>query len=136
MLIDTNVWSELSRPHPHPKVADWVRTNFKSCVLSTLVQAEILYGIEAAPDEARRAELQTFHDDLLFRIEGRLLPFDTSAAIAWSEMKDRLKRTGRLIADLDMMIAAQAIGAELPLVTRNVSDMARTSAVIIDPWQD
>lgn len=135
MLIDTNVWSELIRPRPDGRVRDWMAGHFGSCILSAIVLGEIRYGIALADDETRRRDLQSFHDDLLGRLDGRVAPFDESAACFWGPLRARLKQTGRLIGERDMLIAAHALSLGVPLVTRNVADMERTGAIIIDPWQ-
>jgi predicted nucleic acid-binding protein len=134
VLIDTNVWSELVKPRPDPKVAAWIVEHFDRCILSTLVLGEMRYGIAHAEGSPLAARLQAFHDDLLFRIADRLLPFDAEAATAWAILRARLRRAGTLVADMDLLIAAQAIAAGVPLVTRNVRDMERTGAEIINPW--
>lgn len=134
MLIDTNVWSELTKRRPEPSVTRWIANNFGICILSTVVQAEMQYGMAKTVDDRKRDELRTFHDDLVGRIGNRLLPFDTPAAIAWGKLRARLQRSGQLIGDLDMLIAAHALALGVPLVTRNVADMERTGAEIIDPW--
>ncbi len=135
MLIDTNVWSELSRRSPDPKIVGWVKANFDACILSAIVQAEMQYGIAKADDGRRRNELRAFHDDLVSKIGDRLLPFDMPAAVAWGTLRATLHRAGKLIGERDMLIAAQALSLGVPLVTRNVGDMERTGAMIINPWR-
>lgn len=134
MLIDTNVWSELSRPRPDKAVGHWFRSHFPSCILSAIVFGEIQYGIALA-EGARRRDLQSFLDDLLVRLPNEIADFDASAGAAWGPLRAQLKRTGPLIGERDMFIAAQALSLSVPLVTRNVSEMARTGAVIINPWE-
>jgi predicted nucleic acid-binding protein len=134
VLIDTNVWSELARPRPDPVVQKWFRENLESCFLSSIVFGEIQYGIALA-EGTRRQDLQSFLDDLLVRLPNGIVDFDGSAAIAWGPLRAHLKRTGQLIGERDMLIAAHALALDIPLVTRNVSDMARTGAVIINPWE-
>lgn len=134
VLIDTNVWSELSRPRPDDRVRDWIAGHFSSCILSAIVLGEIRYGIALA-DEARRRDLQSFQDDLLRKISDRVAPFDEPAAFTWGPLRARLKQTGQLIGERDMLIAAHALSLGVPLVTRNVADMERTGATIINPWQ-
>ena len=135
MLIDTNVWSELTRRRPAVNVLRWVEEHFSECLLSAIVLAEMRYGIALAEEGQRCSELQTFHDDLLAKLHRPIAPFDDNAAAAWGPLRAVLQRTGKLIAERDMLIAAHAISLEVPLVTRNVSDMARTGAIVIDPWQ-
>ena len=134
VLIDTNVWSELPRPRPHPNVRAWLATNFGQCIFSAIVVAEIEYGIALAPDATARGRLQQFLDDLLIRLP--VAPFDDAAAQAWGPLRARLQQRGELIGERDMLIAAHALALQTPLVTRDVADMARTGARIINPWTD
>jgi toxin FitB len=134
VLIDTNVWSELSRNQPDERVIGWMRANFDSCLLSALVLAEIRYGIELS-EGTRRRELMDFLDDLLWRLADKVINFDAVAAGAWAPLRAELKRTGNLICERDMLIAAHAISLGVPLVTRNVAEMRRTGASIINLWE-
>jgi toxin FitB len=134
VLIDTNVWSELSRPRPDPIVEAWVAKHSDDLMLSALVLAEMQYGIALA-DAPKRTELQAFVDAVLIRASGGIIPFDADAAQVWGPLRARLQRTGELIGERDMLIAAHAIALGVPLVTRDVSDMARTGATIINPWE-
>jgi toxin FitB len=135
VLIDTNVWSELSKGQPDPSVIGFVASNCERSVLSTIVIAEMRFGVARVKDSARHARLNDWLDDLLEKYTDRLLPFDLDAAITYGDLKARLSATGTPIAELDLLIAAQAVAANIPLVTRNVADMARTGATIINPWQ-
>jgi predicted nucleic acid-binding protein len=134
VLIDTNVWSELSRPRPDARVSQWMRKHFDACVLSALVLAEIQYGI-ALVKGARRRELQSFLDELMVRLEGKVAAFDAAAAAAWGPLRARLKVSGELFGERDMLVAAQALSLAIPIVTRNVSEMARSGATIVNPWE-
>jgi predicted nucleic acid-binding protein len=132
VLVDANVWSELTRPRPEPQLSAWIGGHFGECLLSTIVLAEIRYGIALAPDD-RRAALRSFLDDLLLRLGDRVVDFDASAADAFGALRARLKVAGQLIGERDMLIAGHALSLGVPLVTRNVSDMARTGASIVNP---
>lgn len=134
MLIDTNVWSELSRPKPEPNVTHWFGEHLSACILSSIVFAEMQFGLAIA-EGARRRQLEAFVADLLIRLPGGITDFDAAAARAWGPLRARLKREGKLIGERDTLIAAHALSLDVPLVTRNVSEMARTGARIIDPWE-
>jgi predicted nucleic acid-binding protein len=134
MLIDTNVWSELLRPRPLPAAIELLSARQSDVFLSTIVVAEMEFGIAKTKDPVRRGILRDFLDDILQRCEDRLVAPDLSAAKVFGAVKARLRADGNPIADLDLMIAAQANSSGMPLVTRNVSDMARTGADIINPW--
>ena len=134
MLIDTNVWSELTRLQPNPAVLRWMAKNLDQCILSAIVVAEIRYGIALAVDAAVQGRLQQFLDDLLIQLP--VAAFDDAAAQAWGPLRADLQRRGMLIGERDMLIAAHALSLQTALVTRDVTDMARTGARIINPWTD
>lgn len=134
MLIDANVWSELSRRRPDAQVVEWMRTHFGTSIMSAIVLGELRYGVALAEGERRR-DLTAFLDDLLFKLATPILPFDEAAASTWGTMRARLKTAGLLFGERDMLIAAQALALDVPIVTRNVSEMARSGATIINPWQ-
>ena len=135
MLIDTNVWSELLRIRPEPRVVSFLAENRDRLVLSAIVAGEMEFGIAKETDPSRRKQYELFLEDVRTLSEDRLLKPDLESARVWGIVKARLKKAGKPIADIDLLIAAQAIAADMPLVTRNISDMARTGATIINPWQ-
>ena len=135
MLIDTNVWSELLRKQPSDAVVAFIDARWSELYLSSIVVAEMEYGLAKLSELPRKRQLRAFIDDLTTRCEGRILAVDLKTAAIFGQTKARLRAEGRPIAELDMLIAAQSIAADMPLVTRNLSDMARTGATIIDPWQ-
>ena len=50
ILLDTNVVSELIRPHPDPKVEAWLAGQYAANVfLSVISEAELRYGIAILP---------------------------------------------------------------------------------------
>lgn len=136
MLIDTNVWGELTRPRPDPKVLGFLVDNEDELYLSTLVLAEIEFGIAKATDPVRKARFLDNRNDIVLRAAGRILHPDFLTATIWGKLKAALEDSGEPIPDFDLMICAQAIAADMPVVTRNVGHMARTGAVIVNPWAD
>ncbi len=50
IVLDTNVISEVMKPHPSSAVVAWTnRQNVVSVFIPTIIQAEIYYGIECLP---------------------------------------------------------------------------------------
>ncbi len=134
MLIDANVWSELTRRRAEPKVVSFLAEHSRRCFLSTIVLAEMEYGIAKAPDPVRKSRLIDWLDDILARCGDRVLQPDALTSAIWGKLKAGLEARGEPIADMDLLIASQAIASGMPLVTRNVSDMARTGANVVNPW--
>lgn len=52
----------------------------------------------------------------------------------YAKEKARLKKSGRILDDFDLLIGATAISNNLTLVTRNVSDFNRLDGIEIENW--
>lgn len=130
ILVDTNVWSELTKPAPNARVCQWLVDNDEALCLSVLVIAEIRRGLEMPKAAARRTGLLHWLTALEATYAERILPFDADAAHMFGALLAR-RGEARL---LDMQIAAQAIAADIPVATRNGKDFAWTGVALIDPW--
>lgn len=91
--------------------------------VSALTMAELAAGPHATGDSAERARRQ----DRLQRAEAAFqpLPFDNAAARAYGHIYAAIAATGRKARGpraVDLLIAATALAANLPLYTRNTED--------------
>ena len=92
-------------------------------VVSALTMAELAAGPHATGDTAERARRQ----DRLQRAEATFdpLPFNADAARAYGRIYAAVVDTGRKARGpraVDLLMAATALAAGLPLYTRNVDD--------------
>jgi predicted nucleic acid-binding protein len=63
-LLDTNIISELRKPHPNDSVLIWYRTiNVGQMYTSSLNIAELVYGAEMQKDLIKRRELLRWIDE-------------------------------------------------------------------------
>jgi predicted nucleic acid-binding protein len=132
-LLDTNVISEIrKRERADPNVARWVaRSPVKDIGTSVVVLGEIRRGIEL---KRRRDSKQAEHLDRWFaqmrtRLGDRVLPIDEPIAEAWA-----LLSVPNPLPLIDGLLAATAKVHGLTLVTRNVTDIARTGVPALDPF--
>lgn len=135
-LLDTCVISEITRPIPSGRVIDWLRdTPEASLFLSVITIGEIQKGISALPASQKRETLQQWLDlDLAHRFEGRVLDVDENVARKWGEIQAGALLEGNTMPAIDSLIAATALAHDMTVITRNVRDMAASSAKILDPW--
>lgn len=136
-VLDTNVVSELMKPHVDPNVDAWFATHARdSLYTTTITQAEILYGIAILPDGARQQRLQTLAQ-LMFQEDfaGKLLPFDPAAASHYATLAAHRRAKGIPISQFDAQIAAICRAHQAALVTRNVDDFVHCDLNIINPWE-
>ncbi len=138
IVLDTNVLSELMRPEPDAAVVAWIGGQpMAGLFTTTLTQAEIFYGLALLPRGRRRDALVAaarpmFEVDLA----GRVLPFDTDAALAYPDIAAGRRKGGRPISQIDAQIAAIARSRGARLATRNVSDFADCGIAVVDPWRE
>jgi toxin FitB len=135
-LLDTCLVSELVRKKPDAKVVKWVADcDEELTFLSVLTLGEIQKGISRLDEKKRRSALQMWLDsDLRVRFGERILTITSDIAQAWGVMQGEAETKGIGIPTIDGLIGATAITHNLTVVTRNVSDIAKTGAKVINPW--
>ena len=137
ILLDTNVVSEVMKPRPADTVLDWLdRRDAADLHLSTITTAEIEFGLQALPQGKRRRSLRDqFHRFLDRGFEGRLLPFDSEAALHYGQLMGLRRHIGRPMSILDGQIAAIARSRRFAIATRNVRDFEECGVEIFEPFK-
>jgi len=135
-LLDTNVLSESTKPHPDENVLNWLESvDEDRLFLSVITLSEIQRGIFLLdPGKKRDALLAWFNHDLLLRFEGRILPVNPGVALKWGIIMGEVKRAGRAMSSLDGLIAATALQEDAVLVTRNLKDFAPLGMRLLNPF--
>lgn len=134
ILVDTNVWSELAKPQGDPDVLAWLEAHDADLALSTLVIAEIRYGIELLAAPEKRAFLAAWLDGLESRYWGQTWPFDRADAYLYGRIAAFPEVKARKPQVIDIQLAAQALARDATLATRNANDFAWTGVKLVDPW--
>jgi len=135
-LLDTNILSAVMGTRPAPEVASWMtRQPIDLLFTAAVCQAEIISGIAVLPEGRRRealemAALSMFREDFA----GRILPFDSDAAVIYGELFALRRRAGRPATTADLMIAAIARARGTSIVTRNTGDFEGCGLALINPW--
>ena len=136
IVLDTNVLSETLKPFNAAVVA-WMAAQPRSTLFTTtVVEAEILYGVAVLADGARKTQLQAalkaiFTEDL----SGQVIPFDRDCAEAYAAIATNRKNLGQPISQFDAMIAAATASRGATLATRNLRDFADCGIRLINPWE-
>jgi tRNA(fMet)-specific endonuclease VapC len=128
-LLDTNICifaikkrSETVLKKLKEKISDGI------CI-SSLTVAELEFGVENSQKiENNRIALLKFLS--IFNI----INFDDSDAIDYGRLKTDLRKEGRIIGPIDMLLAAQALNKELIFVTNNVKEFERVKGLKIEDW--
>jgi len=135
-LLDTNVVSELIRPHPSRSVGNWIEATDESLLyLSVLTLGEIRKGITSLLDPLRRAKLEAWLDhDLTLRFSGRILAIDHAIADRWGRLSGSPTVRKAPLPVIDGLLAATALQHDMTLVTRDTSHLPATGVPFLNPW--
>lgn len=135
-LLDTCVFSELTKKEPSKKVTEWILGRDESLYFaSALTFGEITKGIEKVPDPSRKKKLEQWVQEFLFpRFSHRLLTIDKQIALAWGRLAAKAEKKGRTVPSIDGLIAATAHFHHLTVVTRNTKDFEDLDVSLLNPW--
>ena len=129
-LLDTNIVSYFIRDYDAAlvrKVARVLKT--QTAAISVITRAELRFGqagLEAADKRKRAIDL------VLTQLT--VLPWSSAVADIYGPVKDKLKREGAPIGDMDTLIAAHALAENLILVTHNTRHFERIPGLKLEDW--
>jgi len=121
-LFDTDAISELLRPRPLQSYLDWLRTIPRDAQFTSAVTVgELFKG--AYRSDAKERHLTNIEDRVLPAVT--TLPYDVSTARVFGQIRADLERSGNILPDADLQIAATALYHDLELVTGNLRHFLR-----------
>ena len=137
-LMDTNVVSEMMRPHPEPRVAAYLDSIAEEGLgLASITVWEVFDGIGRLPPGRRRRGLaDRFHDLLDELFEDRIVAWTLADAQACARIMEDKRRRGESLDDHvpDAFLAAAAATRGLTVVTRNTGEFRNTGVETVNPW--
>jgi len=96
---------------------------------SVITEAELRTGAAKSSSPVRTLRLvENFLRPLT------IIEFTSQDAIHYAQVRARLENAGTPIGPLDTLIAAQAVGRKLTLVSNNVREFRRVSGLHIENW--
>ena len=130
-MLDTNICIYVIKHKPETVFQKLQNTNPEDVCISSVTYAELVHGVEkSAAVEKNRLALSM----LLANME--ILDFDVDAADCYGKIRAVLEKKGTPIGPLDMMIAAHAQSLGYTVVTNNVKEFSRVSALKIENWAE
>jgi len=96
------------------------------------VLAEIFYGLSRLRKSKRRDKLERRF--VLFIQQVRRCKWNDAVSQHFGEVKTRLQKSGNVIEDFDIAIAAHALAHDLTLVSANGKHMSRIRALRLEDW--
>jgi len=128
-MLDTNICIYLIKNNPPQVRPHFERLQPGEILLSSIVLAELMYGISKSQYKNRNlAALE------LFLMPLEIVQFDMAAAEKYGDIRAILEQSGRTIGGNDLLIAAHAISLDATLITNNEKEFARVSGLRLENW--
>ena len=130
-LLDTNICIFLlNQNHGFEAIVDRIgKLTREQVIISSITVAELEFGVAASQRASQNlAKLE------LFLASFKRLAFDDAAAHAYGKIRAHLKLKGTPIGPLDTLLAGHAIALNACMVTNNVGEFSRVSALTIEDW--
>jgi tRNA(fMet)-specific endonuclease VapC len=132
-MLDTDIASYVIKDYGGTHVLSRLSAlrSDEACV-SALTRAELLSGLKKLPSKHRlHTGVRKFLNSVI------ILPWESEAAAFYAEIRYELTRTGNLIGEIDMLIAAHAIAADAVLVTNNTRHFKRIKLpLLMSNWME
>ncbi|MFB3303578.1 type II toxin-antitoxin system VapC family toxin [Pseudomonas sp. AMR01] len=134
-LLDTNVISELRKPHANKNVIAWAKSVIAARLFIsaiTVKELETCVLRMERRDPAQGKLLRTWlKRHVMPAFDARILPVDAAVALrcAHLHVPDQANES-------DALIAATALVHGLTVVTRNVNDFKSSGVALINPWDE
>jgi len=136
-LLDTNVLSEATRPHPDARAAAWLGSRSSLTLFVSLVSiAEIRKGILLLPEGRKRTKLGSWlESELLPAFANRVIPLGDAEMNEWASLLAESEKKGHRLPVVDSLIAATARCHGLTLATRYIQDFRHCGIPVLSPWE-
>lgn len=126
-LLDTNIVSYYLKGIDNLK--DKVSSNIDLLCISIISYYEIVSGLQSIDAKKRIAEFEKFCELI------DIINLDKASISASCKIYSYLKKSGRLIDDIDILIAGIALSNNLVMVTDNTEHFERIEGLRIENWR-
>ena len=135
VILDTNIFSPLMRPLPDPMIVSWLNRQATEDIYTTSVTIfEIRFGLSRLPAGQKRVLLSKAFEAMLEKnFDGRVLPIDREAAEEAGALAARRQAQGKVIDNMDTLVAGIALSRRASIATRNVKHFDDLNLPIITP---
>lgn len=127
-LLDTNTASYIIKGNFPAVRRRLVRVPMARIFISAVTEGELRFGVARRPEATKLAQIV---EEFLLRVT--ILAWDSDAARQYGQLRADLEHSGARMGNLDMMIGAHAVAADLVLVS-NDRAFARIKKLKLEDW--
>lgn len=128
-MLDTDTCIYIIKQRPPEVIQAMINQSIDDICISTITLAELEYGV------AKSLNVNQNRNALLkFLVPIAVIPFDSSAADKYGQIRAYLERKGMKIRPYDLLIAAHALSTGLTLVSNNTREFNRVPSLSTINW--
>jgi len=131
--LDTNICVHFLK-NEHQIAQQIAAVGFQNCYLSELTIAELLFGVANSAPTRQAANRQAV-EELRATFADRILVIGPGLEY-YAQQKAVLRKMGRRVDDVDLLIGVTALTHGLTLVTRNTRHFADIAGLALQNWVD
>lgn len=128
-LLDTNICVHFFRGKFN-LIEKLEKVGLTNCAISEITLAELIFGAENSLSPQKNRDIVE-----KFSSKVTVLPIYDVINL-YAKEKVRLRKSGTLISDFDLLIGCTAVQKELIMVTENYREFERISNIKIENWID
>ncbi len=128
-MLDTDICSYILKHRPVSVLEKFSNIKTSAINISVITVAELFYGVHRNP--GKKIDMQVVEK---FISHLTILDWDRNAACEYSKIRCDLEKKGEIIGNMDMMIAAHALSADLILVSNNLRHFANVPKLKTENW--
>jgi tRNA(fMet)-specific endonuclease VapC len=128
-LLDTNICIHFFRDKYGLK-QKFIEAGIQNCAISEITLAELIFGAENSQNPQKNLKIV---EELASIVP--VLPIFNSLGLYGKE-KARLRKSGIMISDFDLLIGCTAVELSLIMVTENTREFERIKGVELENWVD
>lgn len=125
-LLDTNIISYYLKGSESLK--EKISGNINMLSISSISYYEIVSGLQSIDANRRIAEFEKFCELI------GIINLDKTGILASCKIYAALKKSGKLIDDIDILIAGTALSNNLVIVTNNTDHFERIDGLHVENW--
>jgi len=130
-LLDTNICIYIAKQKPESVLKRFASLTIGEVAMSTVTYGELLYGAEKSHYPKKAKDLL---QELIHLIPP--LPMATDAGKFYAHIRSQLEKSGKIIGNNDIWIAAHALSMNLIVVTNNTKEFSRVPKLRLENWID
>lgn len=127
-LLDTNIISYYLKGIENLK--EKITTNIDSLCISIISYYEIISGLQSIDANKRINEFEKFCKLI------EIINLDKASILASCKIYASLKKSGKLIDDIDILIAGIALSNNLVMITDNTEHFDRIEGLKVENWRN